>query len=95
MRIEDIIEILEERLVKLPTNELVNLWNKLFQEEKMNKEAIENNSLVKEEVSMMIIDELTTYGTKKLLSVYNKVTQEHITMEDIEREEEDEEEDFG
>jgi hypothetical protein len=88
MNIDDILIALEDRVLEMSNDELVNLWNSIFPvEEKISKKDLTGSKTLSEEVSMMIVDEVSTFGTKKLLRVYNKIMNDNLALEDLDREE--------
>ena len=88
MNIDDIVVALEDRISEMSNDELVNLWNSIFPaEEKISKKDLTGNQSLSEEVSMMIVDEISTFSTKKLLRIHNKVMNDNLTLEDLDREE--------
>jgi hypothetical protein len=88
MNIDDILVALEDRVSDMSNDELVNLWNSIFpKEEKIAKKDLSGNQTLSEEVSMMIMDEISTLSAKKLLKIYNKVMGDSLTLEDLDREE--------
>ena len=97
MTIDDIITTIEEKVKLLPKKELVKFWNWVFPEEERITESSVSASVpskeaeLMEEISSMLIDEISYYDTKYLIKSYNKLTNEKITIEDLDKDEEDEE----
>jgi uncharacterized protein YdgA (DUF945 family) len=103
MTIDEVISSVEEKIKTLEKEEIVKLWNWAFQGE----ETIEIKDLtskipgkeeeLKEEITSIIFDQISGFNTKMLIKAYNKVMDEKITIEDIDNdfiEEDNEEEEY-
>ena len=95
MTIDDVISTIEDKVKLLPKKDLVKFWNWVFpEEEKIKESSVSSNVPSKEmelmkEITSMLIDEISYYDTKYLIKSYNKLTNEKITMEDLDKDEED------
>ena len=84
MFVESLIKETEELLEKISLHDLVELWNEIFQEEKISQaSAKEYSSEIVEELRSMIIDELEDTGLDRLITIHNKVAEEQISEDDI------------
>lgn len=88
MKIEEIISTIEDKAESLTKEELIKLWNLIFPEEKIFlKDITDEKPLkekqLKEEICSMLIDEISSYDTKSLLKIYNKLTEENLTIDDL------------
>ena len=97
MTIDDVISTIEEKVKLLPKKDLVKFWNWVFPEEEgITESSVSSNIPSKEaelieEISSMLIDEISYYDTKYLIKSYNKLTSEKITLEDLDKDEDEEE----
>ena len=84
MFVESLIKETEELLEKISLHDLVELWNEIFQEEKISQaSAKEYSSEIVEELRSMVIDELEDTGLDRLITIHNKVAEEQISEDDI------------
>ena len=98
MTIDEIISSIEEKVKGLSKKELVKFWNWVFPEEEEITEKLLSSEIpgkteeLMEEISSMLIDEISCYDAKHLIKSYNKIYEEKITLEDLDRENEEKEE---
>jgi hypothetical protein len=97
MKIDEIFLTIEERIADLSKEKLVTFWNSVFPEEKISVSDVSSKNPLKEEelkeeVRSMLIDEVSSFNTKTLIKTYNKLTEENLTLDDLEYDEMKEEE---
>ena len=89
MTIEDIITAIENKTKILSKEEIVKLWDWTFQgEEKIEVKDLTSKipgkeAELKEEITSMIVDQISEFNTKMLIKAYNKVMDEKITIDDV------------
>lgn len=97
MTLTDILNDIGTKVKTLSREELAQLWNWVFvAEEKISPDDMKGNTKQKEEslkaeISSMLLDEISSLNTKKLISTYNKLFEEHLTVHDLDKEDELEE----
>ena len=95
MTIDDVISTIEDKVKLLPKKDLVKFWNWVFpEEESITESSVSSNIPSKEmelmeEITSMLIDEISYYDTKYLIKSYNKLTSEKITIEDLDKDDEE------
>jgi hypothetical protein len=100
MTIDDVISTIEEKIKLLSKKDLVKYWNWVFpEEERITESSVSSSAPSKEaelmeEISSMLIDEISYYDTKYLIKSYNKLTNEKITMGDLDKDDEEPEDEL-
>jgi hypothetical protein len=102
MTIDEVISCIEEKVKTLNKEEVVKLWNWTFQGEEMievkdlTSKVPGKEEELKEEITSIIFDQISSFNTKMLIKAYNKVMDEKITIDDIDNDfiEEDSEEEY-
>jgi len=95
MTINEIIEEIDSKITTLSKKELVKIWNYVFpEEESISEKDITSPDKAKEialmeEIASIISDEISGANTKSLLRVYNKLTGEKLTIQDLDKDEEE------
>lgn len=84
MTIEEILIDLEKQLLKSNVSKITTIWNKLFPEEKMEKEALKESSNLKDELCEIIVEELELFDKQKIIKYYNYISEEKINLDDVE-----------
>lgn len=91
MTINEIIQEIDSRVSLLSKQDLVKTWNFVFpEEESITEKDITSTDKAKEmvlmeEIASIISDEISGSNTKSLLKVYNKLTGEKLTIQDIDK----------
>jgi hypothetical protein len=88
MNINDLIDAVGDKLESLGKEGLVDLWNTIFPVE----EHISLLNLVSDsdtaDIKKTLAEEIALADTKKILKVYNKLTGEELTIEEMDSDEE-------